>query len=280
MTIDVIWDPESEGTDVVEVGILSGPKGDPGPPGEPGPPGADGAEGPPGADGARGPAGPAGADSTVAGPEGPPGATGPPGPAGPQGADSTVPGPQGPEGPAGAQGPAGPAGADSTVPGPQGLPGVDGAQGPAGPPGADSTVPGPAGPEGPPGPAGLPGETWIELTQEEYDALAEKDPNALYVIVVPPIPTIITACTPATVASPTAGVPLTLTGTALTGVGLVQIYDAAMSSFGVANMVVVSDTEITCELNAFQPPGAYRIGVEKNPLDGFFISVDNLLTIT
>jgi len=67
----------------------------------------------------------------------------------------------------GAPGPAGPAGAP----------------GPAGPAGA----PGPAGPAGPAGPPGEPGPVGtlniIELTQAEYDALATKQPNTVYVII-------------------------------------------------------------------------------------------------
>jgi hypothetical protein len=41
---------------------------------------------------------------------------------------------------------------------------------------------GPAGPAGPPGPAGAAAQ-WDSMTQAEYDALPDKDPNTLYVIV-------------------------------------------------------------------------------------------------
>ena len=43
-------------------------------------------------------------------------------------------------------------------------------------------IQGPAGPPGPAGPAGPAGK-WVQLTQAEYDALAVKDPETLYVIV-------------------------------------------------------------------------------------------------
>ena len=39
--------------------------------------------------------------------------------------------------------------------------------------------PGPPGPVGPPGPEGQ----WVQMTQAEYDALAVKDPETLYVII-------------------------------------------------------------------------------------------------
>lgn len=41
---------------------------------------------------------------------------------------------------------------------------------------------GPAGPTGPPGPPGAAAQ-WDSMTQAEYDALPDKDPNTLYVIV-------------------------------------------------------------------------------------------------
>jgi hypothetical protein len=47
-----------------------------------------------------------------------------------------------------------------------------------GPPGPTGD-PGPQGDVGPPGP---PGETWVEMTQVDYDALATKDPATLYII--------------------------------------------------------------------------------------------------
>jgi hypothetical protein len=53
-----------------------------------------------------------------------------------------------------------------------GFPGPEGEQGPLGPPG----------PVGPSGPTGPPGETWVALTQIEYDALPIKDPETLYII--------------------------------------------------------------------------------------------------
>ena len=43
--------------------------------------------------------------------------------------------------------------------------------------------PGPQGVAGPIGPAGPPGGPWLSMTQAEYDALPEKDPSVLYVIV-------------------------------------------------------------------------------------------------
>jgi hypothetical protein len=41
---------------------------------------------------------------------------------------------------------------------------------------------GPQGPPGPPGPMGPQGK-WVQMTQEQYDALEQKDPDTLYVIV-------------------------------------------------------------------------------------------------
>jgi hypothetical protein len=41
---------------------------------------------------------------------------------------------------------------------------------------------GPLGPTGPQGPMGPPGETWVVMTQTEYDALPVKDPDTLYII--------------------------------------------------------------------------------------------------
>jgi len=66
--------------------------------------------------------------------------------------------------------------------GPAGAQGIVGPTGPAGPAGLDSTVPGPTGPAGVQGPTG-PAAVWVQMTQAEYDALAVKDPNTLYVIV-------------------------------------------------------------------------------------------------
>jgi hypothetical protein len=44
---------------------------------------------------------------------------------------------------------------------------------------------GPAGAPGPPGAQGEPGQdaTWTSMTQAEYDALAVKDPQTLYLII-------------------------------------------------------------------------------------------------
>lgn len=104
----------------------------------------------------------------------------------------------------GAPGPQGPPGA----PGIQGPPGADGIQGPPGVPGED----GDPGQKGDPGPAGAPGvdgapgptavsadaenvatlgsdsllyvpEPWVQMTRAQYDALAVKDPDTMYVIV-------------------------------------------------------------------------------------------------
>ena len=43
----------------------------------------------------------------------------------------------------------------------------------------------PTGLPGPPGPPGPPGEDakWVSMTQAQYDALPDKDPSTLYVIV-------------------------------------------------------------------------------------------------
>ena len=90
----------------------------------------------------------------------------------------------------------------------------------------------------------------------------------------------VTACTPSDVVSPTSGKSLTLTGTSLARVTIVQLYDVNDGSFGVLNMVVVSDTEITCDLNAFQPVGSYKIGVAIVDYLGFYKSATDLLTIT
>jgi len=99
------------------------------------------------------------------GPQGPQGETGPQGPQGPAGID-------GHDGTDGVQGPQG-------FQGPQGLDGqngVDGAQGPQGPAGAD----GAQGPQGPQGESAA--DSTVVLTQEQYDALQEKDPDTTYII--------------------------------------------------------------------------------------------------
>ena len=83
--------------------------------------------------------------------------------------------------------------------GPRGVPGETGPTGPQGEPGAQGE-PGPQGEpgaQGEPGPQGEPGETQdlssyiqsdtsikhiVALTQEAYDAIAEKDPQTVYLI--------------------------------------------------------------------------------------------------
>lgn len=137
--------------------------------GQPGPQGPTGVQGPTGAQGPQGVQG-------VIGPQGVEGATGTQGPIGVQG----------PQGVVGPQGPLGPTGANSTVPGPQGPIGVTGPQGPP----SDEVFSGPADP----GPsfefwfdtdattAIYPGR-WAQMTQAQYDALAVKQANTLYVIV-------------------------------------------------------------------------------------------------
>jgi len=80
------------------------------------------------------------------------------------------------QGPPGEQGPQGPKGDDGPT-GPQGEAGPVGPQGPIG-------ETGPQGPQGEQGVQGEPGPgTWLQLTQAEYDALATKDPDTLYIVV-------------------------------------------------------------------------------------------------
>lgn len=135
--------------------------------------GAQGPQGPQGEMGPQGPQGPAGID----GRDGADGVQGPQGYQGPQGLD-------GQNGADGAQGPQGPAGANGQdgVQGPQGPAGADGAQGPQGEQGPQ----GPQGETGAQGPQGPQGESaadsTVVLTQEQYDALAEKDPDTTYII--------------------------------------------------------------------------------------------------
>lgn len=77
-------------------------------------------------------------------------------------------GTQGPTGPQGPQGETGPQGEQ----GPKGDTGETGPQGPQG-------IQGPTGPTGPTGADGTPVQ---KLTQAQYDALSEKDPNMIYII--------------------------------------------------------------------------------------------------
>lgn len=136
----------------------TGSQGPQGPQGEMGPQGPQGPQGENGVEGAQGPQGPQGEQ----GPQGIDGPQGPQGYQGPQGIDGAQ-GPQGPQGEQGPQGVQGPKGED-------GQNGQDGAQGPQGPAGA----------QGAQGPAGS-GDT-VTLTQEQYDALQEKDPDTTYII--------------------------------------------------------------------------------------------------
>lgn len=128
---------------------------------------------------------------SLPGVQGPQGPQGPPGPVGPMGAigPAGITGATGPQGPAGIQGPQGPIGGSgpkgdtgnvgATGPqGPVGATGATGAQGPAGPVGATGQT-GAQGVQGVPGPQGA----WVQMTQAQYDALAVKDPNVLYIII-------------------------------------------------------------------------------------------------
>ncbi|HBS80995.1 MAG: hypothetical protein CMK99_13680 [Pseudomonas sp.] len=177
--------------------------------------GAEGPEGPAGPQGEAGPQGPAGPMGDV-GPQGPQGPQGVPGEQGIQG----EPGAQGPVGPQGERGEPGsgliilgnlastadlPPGAEPgdayTIGGDvwvwsgsdwfdagslQGPPGEQGPQGPKGDVGPQGPI-GETGPQGPQGEQGVQGEpgpgTWVQLTQAQYDALATKDPNILYIVV-------------------------------------------------------------------------------------------------
>jgi hypothetical protein len=123
-----------------DVGVIQGPKGDPGATGAQGPKGDTGAAGTPGATGATGSTG-------AQGIQGNPGATGAQGVKG----DPGVAGPQGVKGDTGATGSTGPAGTAGAT-GPQGLQGNPGATGPTG-------AAGTAGATGPQGPQGNPGAT-------------------------------------------------------------------------------------------------------------------------
>lgn len=176
-----------------------GPKGDKGDQGEPGEPGKDGK------DGEQGPMGPAGQQ----GPQGETGAQGPPGKDGKDGAqgETGAVGPPGPQGATGATGATGPKGDQGEVgppgekgeKGDKGDPGVQGIQGVKG----DQGETGPKGDTGERGPQGEPGQDAPEyqagegiditddtisatnpikyLSQAEYNALTEKDPNTVYV---------------------------------------------------------------------------------------------------
>lgn len=137
-----------------DLGMVKGPKGDPGLQGETGPQGEQGVQGlkgdtgPQGIQGETGPQGPKG----ETGARGLQGETGPKGPAGEQG-------PAGPQGPTGLQGPKGDKG-DPGAAGPKGEKGDPGETGPMGPKGADGPqgAPGPVGPKGDQGPPGEKGE--------------------------------------------------------------------------------------------------------------------------
>lgn len=147
--------------------------------------------------GRRGPAGPQGEQ----GPQGEPGPQGPVGPPGPQGEA----GPQGEPGPVGPQGPQGPKG-DTGDTGPAGPKGDPGPQGEQGPPGGLSSFNGRTGavvPESGDYTAEMVGarpDDWTPtaaevgaipsgavmsiqaMTKSEYDSLAAKSPDTLYLI--------------------------------------------------------------------------------------------------
>lgn len=142
--------------------------------------GATGATGPAGDMGATGPTGAAG-DIGATGPAGDTGATGAAGDTGATGPAGDI-GATGPAGDTGATGPTGPAG-DTGATGPTGVAGPTGATGATGPAGATGAVPANVVISDP---SGISGATQITnivvISQTDYDALATKDPNTIYII--------------------------------------------------------------------------------------------------